>query len=504
LKSCGLRFLQLVTLLVIQAHCDLMAATENDFRLEVFPSFDAYIRQGIPGELAIGIYSPVGGNILIRAEYSGNISEKELQIEAAVVTEVFLPFNNESLSVLTLSVYLNGALKAEKIVDFRVLDPAKILVISALSGVADLESVPNFDSETALIHLSPEQLPRFQSTYSAIDAVLVSQADIGSLDRLQLKALNGYVAACGTLFLLKVSVSELRQYAEFAGCSGKNLYRLDGSDSDNPVVARNVLFDNRASGALFRLSQEINPPMYAWKSLCWLLGGYFLFLIFLSRKEKAFLPLLIAPVVTSLAALLVWSWAPSTGSFVLWAEAVSGRPYSSYSALLRFDGGSVGEERVAFPLELGMPISGIKDQAYDVVWNYPAPHLQFKSSLLSTHSFSWHGITTSVPTLKLTISDSVPVVKYTGNDTLRGAILAWQGRQYVVPELRSGEVWKPEGRAWQEWQDTAWQLFLRSRSMNESAVLLLPFLPDDMLFNMPHVIQHGWLLIKAVPAKAEV
>lgn len=206
------------------------------------------------------------------------------------------------------------------------------------------------------IAVSADDLPRNESAYSSIDALVLDAPTLAGLDQRQLGALVGYAAACGRLVVLNADLRVRRLLDGASGCGGRAVMSATSlADARSMLVAslatslpQPLPFDS--VGTLAR------PAHAAWNWIAVILAVYFAAATLALIHSSSIPVLLLTPICAIVAILALPHGMKPTSQLVVWSEGEAGAQLARYQAWQRFRGNGREHSRVAVPPQLGSSV----------------------------------------------------------------------------------------------------------------------------------------------------
>ena len=202
------------------------AALEGFVDLELKPAWEGLARPGETSALALRFVASRGGRAEVLLEGYRVTVRSSFDFEPGRPVELSLPLPATEGTTPRLSIESNGE-RLERDVELQTLPPTTKLVAVVSEGETLPWPVPGeSDENTVSVHLKAAELPGSAQPYRLLDALVLSEAAVASLDRRREQAIAGYLAACGVLYLPANLTGVGSGAHAAAGCGGRNVIPL--------------------------------------------------------------------------------------------------------------------------------------------------------------------------------------------------------------------------------------------------------------------------------------
>ena len=464
------------------------AALEDLVDLELKPAWQGFVRPGETSALALRFIAPRGGRAELRLAGSGVTIRSSFEFEPGLPVELSLPLPFTTGKTPRLSILANGE-RFERKVEVQALSPATKLVAVVGEGESLPWPVPGAsDRDTVTVHLRAAELPGRAQAYRQLDALVLSEAAVDSLDKRREQAIAGYLAACGVLYLPAHLTGVGSGAHAAAGCGGRNVIPLDAGSNALKASPRR----GRLPGAAVLRELPVPSQSGVHWSLVVFLAGYLGLLVLLARSTPSSLLLLIPPAAAG-CAILGWSMSRPLISLTAWAEMNSGDTLAPYAASLQVTGTSRGQVTVPLAADSGVPEAEAGD---GVVFHAEetGASLTLPGRLMSRHKLLFRGIMPA-PRFEVQGGEDGVRIQNLGDAPLPAGLVAWQGQRYSFPELAAGQSWQQPERG-EPWGNRPGESELRRRALDGGTWVLAPVAPPAALAETAGTGTSGWILVK--------
>jgi hypothetical protein len=448
------------------------APSANALIVSAEPAWNGWVQPGTPTEVAVRVVGDRGGLLQLTLVDRSITYTHSTDLEANVGFVWRVPLAPPSGDPLQLRVQVDEEPAVEQAITLR-----RHLASSPLLAVVADRPIALDGIEATAIHVTGDSLPFHDSSFAAMDLVVIHRDSLQGMAGEQLIALRQHAARCGRIVTVDFAPATITQYAEFAGCGGRYLVSAQtGTD-----------LDARVAGLL----QAPVPQLPSPGSLRGLLSGdglakritplvvfftvYLCVLLFAVRSRRPSLYFASASIAASLIGLAAWTMSPEQVDRVTWTEVNNHAAAARFISVMTVLGGG---DRVtievpvsAGPLQALQPVNLLVASSFSGGANAT---VSFDVRLLSKHEFVATGVTAIPPPLTVEHAGEVPRIINTGADMSPPALLAWNDLKYSVPPLTPNEDWRPPSEP-EPWGAGRAERLFRLRAMNETAALLLEY-----------------------------
>lgn len=436
------------------------------------PAWDGWVRAGMPTEVAIRVVADQAGQLTLTLRDGPVSYTQKTNLEPRVEFVWRVPLSAPSGPALQLRAQLDEEPGIEQEIILR-----RHLAPSPLVAVLVNQALPLDDIEATTIYMTTDSLPFHNSSFAAMDLIVIHQDSLKGMARQQMIALRQHAAQCGRIVVIGFAAGVTSDFAKLAGCGGRFLATVESVvDIGTPVAS---LLATRAPqlpspGNLQSLLGKNTMPNQ-FRSLIIFFTIYLFVLLIALRSQRAPLYFISTSTAASLIGLLAWTMSPEHIDRLVWTEMENGAGVARYTSILRVLGGgntvtldipdNIGTLRALQPMEMVI----MSDQKSD-----DAASVRFDSLLFSQHEFMVSGVTPMPAPLVMEYTDEAPRISNSGTGISPPALLSWNDLKYSVPALAPDQDWRPSSRSEPWGSDHAEQLF-RQRAMLETMALLFEY-----------------------------
>lgn len=436
------------------------------------PAWNGWVRAGMPTEVVIRIVGDHGG-LLTLTLTDGPVSyQHRTSLEPKVEFVWRVPLSPPSGAALQLRAQLDDEAGIEQEITFRRHHAPTPLVAVLVDQPLPLDGI-----EATTIYLANDSLPFHNSSFAAVDLILIHQDALKGMARQQLIALRQHAAQCGRIVVIGFTPTTMAGFAKLAGCGGRFLVAAETVvDIDTRVAsllaARVPQLPSPSS--LHRLLDK-NGMARQIRPLVLFFTIYLCVLLIAVRSQRAPLYFFSASMTATLVGLIAWTMSPEQIERVVWTEMENSAGAARYTSIMRVLGGgdavtldspvNAGGLRSLQPMKL-MIMSGQNGDE--------TARVHFDALLFSQHEFVASGVTTMPVALLVEQTADRPRVTNTGTGMSPPALLAWNDHKYSVPALTPDQQWRPSSGSEPWGSDHAEQLF-RQRALLETTALFFEY-----------------------------
>lgn len=454
------------------------------------PAWNGWVRAEMPTEVAVRFVSDRGGRLTLTLSDRSISYTHKATLEPNVEFVWRVPLSPPSGEPLQLEAQLDEDPGIEQEIALRRhFAPSPLVAV-----LADQPSMLQ-DIRAETIHLAVDSLPFHDSSYAAMDLVLIHRDSLKVMARQQLIALRQHAARCGRIVIVDFDRAAMTPFADVVGCGGRFLVAAEkGAELDTLVTSlleapvpqlpaagsmRALLDDNG-------IAQQIRP-LFVFFTI------YLCVLLLVVRSDRAPVYFIGASVAATVIGLVAWTKTSERIDRVAWTEMENRATVARSTSILRVLGGGGGRVTMEIPAEVG-PLRALQPMNLLVASNdngRGAANVSFNTRLFSQHEFIASGVTKLSAPLTVDHSGDVPRIVNTGTDKSPPALLAWNDGRYSVPPLAPNEDWRPPSVPEPWGSNRAEQLF-RQRAMRKTTALLFEYPPGNQL---TAEAAHGYLMV---------
>ncbi len=436
------------------------------------PAWNGWVRADMPTEVAIRVVGDRGGLLTLTLTDRSVSYTHRSNLEPNVEVVWRVPLSPPSGQPLQLRAQLDEEPGVEQEITFRThLAPSPLVAVVADQPIP-LDGIP-----ATTIHVAGDSLPFHDSSFAAMDLILVHRDSLKGMARQQLIALQQHAAHCGRIVIVGFAPAAMSRFADLAGCGGRFLVAAETlADLDTRVTgllkasvpplpspgSLHALLDNYGMARQF-------PPLVVFFTI------YLCVLLIAVRSQRAPVYFISASAAATLIGLIAWTMSPEYIDRVTWTEMENRAGVARFSSILRVLG-SGGRVTIDIPINAG-PLQALQPMNLVFVSGHNgdgAATVSFDTRLFSQHEFLASGVTTMTVPLVVEHSGDVPRITNSGTGKSPPALLAWNDLKYSVPPLAPDEDWQPSSEPEPWGTGHAEQLF-RQRAMHETTALLLEY-----------------------------
>lgn len=340
------------------------------------------------------------------------------------------------------------------------------------------------DNETSV-------LPQTRQGYDSVASIDIHTQELKKLSPQQLRALEDFLADCGTIVLRGPGDEQLREgLKDTAGCGARTL--LLHGEAPAAEVRRNLPSGVQLQ-SLLPDKQHTTPLL-----LGLALAAFFALLLGAVATRQPRWALLAIVLLGSAALPLLAHLMPPSAELASWAEMQAGDSSARFVMHVRTEPQIAGAENpppLTLPASSGVPRNNTRVTLVHLRDDEIPQLLDISGHGHASMTADFNGVGRVEPGLQLlTGTDGRPVIQRNGPQAATTGWLSWQDYIYRIPALAAGESWSPEPSDTVEQPPGALRAMLRSRALGPA--LLLPMLPFDRAAVSDHLHSIGWLLVR--------
>jgi len=436
------------------------------------PAWNGWLRADMPTEIAIRVVGDRGGPLtLTLSDRSISYTHRtNLEPNAEFVWRV--PLSPPSGEPLQLRAQLDEEPGIEQEITLR-----RHLAPSPLVAILADQLIPLDGIQATTIHVASDSLPFHDSSFAAIDLILIHRDSLKGLARQQLIALRQYAEQCGRIVIVGFAPAAMAKFADRAGCSGRFLVAVETVADLNTRVASLLeapVPQLPSPGSLHNLLESNGmarqiPPLAAFFTI------YLCVLLIAVRSKRAPVYFVSASTAATLIGLAAWTMSPEYIDRVAWLEVENRAGVARFTSILRVLG-SGDRVTIDIPVNAG-PLQALQPMNLKFVSGHNgdgAANVSFDTRLFSQHEFFASGVTTMPAPLIVEHFDDVPHITNTGTGKSPPALLAWNDLKYSVPPLTPDADWRPSSEP-EPWGTSRAEQLFRQRAMRETTALLFEY-----------------------------
>jgi hypothetical protein len=436
------------------------------------PAWNGWMRADSPTEITIRVVGDRGGLLTLKLSDRNNSYTHRTNLEPNAEFVWRVSLSPPSGEPLQLRAQLDEEPATEQEITLR-----RHLTSSPLVAILADQPIPLDGIQATTIHVASDSLPFHQSSFAAMDLILIHRDSLKGLARHQLIALRQHAAQCGRIVIVGFTSAAMDRFAELAGCGGRffvatqtlagldtrvaNLLKAQVPQLPSPGSLR-ALLDNNG------IARQI-PPLVAFFSI------YLCVLLIALRSHRAPVYFVSASITATLIGLVAWSMSPEHIDQVTWAEMENGTDVARTASILRIlgDGDWVTLEIPdnTGPLQALQPVNLKIESVHN---ESGAASMSFDTRLFSQYEFLTSGVTAMPAPLLVENLDDVPRVTNTGTGKSPPALLIWNGLKYPVPPLAPNASWRPSLEP-EPWGASRAEQLFRQRAIRDTTALLLEY-----------------------------
>jgi len=432
-RLCGCRW--------IVAVVALYGARAAALDVEVIPAWEGYYAPGEATELLVRVSSPVGGRLRLTAGDDAMTSVAQLNVQPDAVTVVALPVRPAAGSV-TITAALGIAAATETLVNLLPLERPLRAVVIGLG--TDLAAWLAEDDVSLPVPVAASALPQTAAGYAPVSQLVMAADVLTQASPEQRHALAQYLGGCGRLLLAATTPAVDAALRAQAGCSGRFVMTAASAATDA----------TRASAAARPLpgARALQAMHAAAPRLWWLAVAFFaayaaiMFVLGGGNHRRASVGMLLVPVLATGLLAATWSRGEPEFRFSLWLDQDSDSNIARFQALLDVYGQGTQAIEFVQPRELGLPVN-LSPGPMEIEAVAGATNIRLQSLVLSRHSLSFSGAVEHLPMFSIAKGPDGLSVTYTGPGESPAATLAWDGRYFPLPTLRTAQSWQLDDAA---------------------------------------------------------
>jgi hypothetical protein len=463
--------------LVLMVFAQLSQASGLSFTVQ--SAWQGVARIGYPSELAVRLLAETETTGTVSLESANTTVSANVNLAAGEPQWVYLPAPYPGSGGTSVAFESGGSIVLRQQVEVTRLEAATTLL--AVIGAAATHLAPPVTAAfDRTLYPETSALPRFPSSYRALSSLVITAEDIAQLTPRQTQALQGYLGACGELIVAAGNSQQLAELKAVAGCGGKRVKPL-GMEQHRPSAPP----PRPAAAELRNLAQ--GSLTNALPSVLLFFAGYVLVLLLVWWRVRSPMLLLTVPLASAALAMLGWTNTAPAWHLTSVAQMDSGDTVARYTGIIQVAGMSRAQTMLPLDSRWGVPESTTPVQ----LGLTPSVHLAEKTRLISHRELLVHGVVRA-PGIEVSLIGNQVTITNLDTTPLAGAMLAWQGEPYPVPDLIPGQRWLLTGKP-HRWEQAAPQNLLRQKSVSGGLWLLLDYpLPD---LRSP-IEQSAWLLVR--------
>ena len=374
---------------------------------------------------------------------------------------------------------------------------------SPLLGVAlasgELVTLEGFHA----IALAADDLPRNESAYSSIDALIIDAPTLAALDQRQLGALVAYTADCGRLVVLNAGAEVRRLLDGARGCGTAALTNALSLPEAKTMLSASLATSMPPSLSLGSASTLARPSHAAWNAVAVGLALYFAAAAVALVYLPALPVLLLSPALTIAAIVALLQGMQPPSQLIVWSEGRSGAPLARYQAWQRFPGVVRERVRVPLPPQLGaavQPCEAAQAVRFEVdASGGRALYAEFETRLFRQVALCYRGTFPMERSIDVEArADGSHAVRNSGARAWPSGMLLAKGLVHELPAIVPGAAAVIAADARRPAGDAAVRLASTRTGFDETAALWA--LDLSGVAGAP-VDSTGWLLVSAAPKR---
>lgn len=439
------------------------------------PAWNGWVRAGMPTEVAIRVVGDRAGELTLTLK-DGPISYiQKTKLEPKVEFVWRVPLSAPSGLPIQLSAQLDEEPGIEQEIIFR-----RHLAPSPLVAVLVDQPLPLDSIEATTIYLSPDSLPFHNSSFTAMDLIVIQQDSLKGMARQQMIALRQHAAQCGRIIVIGFAPATMTSFAKLAGCGGNFLVATESAVDINTRVASllSAPVTQLPSPSSLQGLLDNNGMVGQTRPMIIFFTIYLCVLLIALRSQRARFYFVIASTTACLVGLIVWTMNPEHIDRVVWTEMDGSAGVARYKSILRVLGGG-GVATIEIP-DNARTLRALQTMNLVIMSaqnSDGAASVRFDSPLYSQHEFVVSGVTRMPVPLVVEYSDEGPRITNTGTGKSSPALLSWNDARYSVPALAPDQNWQPSSEQ-EPWGSSRVEQLFRQRAMLESTALLFEYPPN--------------------------
>lgn len=327
--------------------CIAHANAEPRLDLTLTPAWKGWSRPGRTTEVDVRVASDAATRAAVEVTAARQTTTAALDLQPGRVARLQLAVDSSPSVAVRVDASSGPPLRR----DVAIAQSESPLLGVALASEGRVE----LDGFHAL-SLTSDDLPRNESAYSSIDALVVDAPTLAALDQRQLAALVGYATSCGRLVVLDADARVRSLLDGAGGCGGRAVMNAKTLADASTMLLASLATSLPQPLAFSSVGTLARPAHAAWNWVAVILAVYFAVAVLALIQSSSLPVLVLTPAVAVLAVIALMQQMKPTSQLVVWSEGQAGAQLARYQAWQRFPGGAREHSRVAVPPQLAASV----------------------------------------------------------------------------------------------------------------------------------------------------
>ena len=405
--------------------------------VEVIPAWEGYYKPEAVTEMLVRVSSAVGGELRVTAGDDEMTAVTRITLDPDGSAELVLPVRPVTGTV-TITAALGIGAPVESIVNLLPLE--RPLLAVAVSSNTNLSPWLTGNDKRIPMPVAATALPHTAAGYGPVTELVVTGDTLAQMTPAQRTALGNYLGLCGRVILADPAPKTGATLRAQSGCGDRFVTTASTTAAPTPRLSAPA----RALPAADALQALSSSPPRLWWLAVEFFAGYAAILVLLGfrTRGRAAAGALLIPVLASALMAATWIQNEPERRLVLWAEQDGDSTVARYQALYDIHSQGINTVELSLPPGLGLP-ENLSAGSLEIERGTDQHRLRLESRVLARHSLGFSGTFEHHPAFSFVTDTEGPRVTYTGQGDSPRATLAWSGRYYPVPTLRTAESWQP-------------------------------------------------------------